>query len=320
MLFVTTTLISVSIPFVKSLPYFLGIVFLLTFGFFDGLFWGASLKKVPHGAWFPLGLGGLLCILMSFWHWGRTLEDKFDQNNTQRLGQVISTDLDEEGTSDGPVSAASISGERMHKVYVERGHGNVTELGRVPVIALFYRNDSAGRGVPHGFASFVRRYPALPQVVIFLSTRVVGVPHVPLEDRYVVTKVRTFDGFFTVTMRCASSSSPVRREHGLTSSAGYLDHAVPSILELVPYLQRLLTGTPERAAQIAQLAEAGLVTHVVPSYSIFSRQVPYRWWDWVRRLLVEDLYGRARVVFPDWSSAPNAAVADVLHVAVAASI
>ena len=205
-LFVTTTLISLSIPFVKGLPYFLGLVFLLTFGFFDGLFWGASLKKVPHGAWFPLGLGGLLCILMSFWHWGRTLEDKFDQNNTQRLGQVISSNLeaDVDVDGDGPVAAtssSSSSGERVHKVYVERGHGNVTELGRIPVIALFYRNDSAGRGVPHGFASFVRRYPALPQVVIFLSTRVVGVPHVPLEDRYVVTKVRSFDGFFTVTMR-----------------------------------------------------------------------------------------------------------------------
>lgn len=60
MLFVTTTLISVSIPFVKHLPYILGLAFFLFFGFLDGLFWGASLKKVPLGAWFPLGLGCLL--------------------------------------------------------------------------------------------------------------------------------------------------------------------------------------------------------------------------------------------------------------------
>lgn len=59
-LIVTTTLIAVAIPFVKHLPYIFGLTFLLFFGFLDGLFWGASLKKVPHGAWFPLGLGGIL--------------------------------------------------------------------------------------------------------------------------------------------------------------------------------------------------------------------------------------------------------------------
>ncbi|RXK34903.1 hypothetical protein M231_07837 [Tremella mesenterica] len=59
-LFVTTTLIALSIPCVKHLPIFLGIVWLIVFGFFDGIFWGASLKKVPHGAWFPLALGGAL--------------------------------------------------------------------------------------------------------------------------------------------------------------------------------------------------------------------------------------------------------------------
>ncbi len=36
---------------------------------------------------------------------------------------------------------------------------------------------------------------------IFLSTRVVAVPHVPLGDRYLITKVRSVQGFFAVTMR-----------------------------------------------------------------------------------------------------------------------
>jgi KUP system potassium uptake protein len=51
-LIVTTTLVAISIPFVKGLPYVLGIAFMVFFGFIDGCFWGASLKKIPHGALF----------------------------------------------------------------------------------------------------------------------------------------------------------------------------------------------------------------------------------------------------------------------------
>lgn len=57
-LIVTSSFIALSIVYVKKLPIVLGVGFFLVFGFFDGLFWGASLKKVPHGAWFPLGMGG----------------------------------------------------------------------------------------------------------------------------------------------------------------------------------------------------------------------------------------------------------------------
>ena len=85
-------------------------------------------------------------------------------------------------------------------------------------MAIFHRNDAANRGVPHSFVSFLQRYPALPEIVvrsrlsggqpqlsdqiqIFLSTRIVGVPHVPEEDRYIVNKVRSLQGFYGVTLR-----------------------------------------------------------------------------------------------------------------------
>lgn len=57
---VTTSLIAFQIPYVKQLPWLLGVTFFIFFGFLDGLFWGASLRKVPEGAWFPLSLG---CIM-----------------------------------------------------------------------------------------------------------------------------------------------------------------------------------------------------------------------------------------------------------------
>jgi len=79
-MFTTTVLISLQIRYVKQLPYILGIAFFLFFGFLDGkainrtlfrcsnipgLFWGASLKKVPQGAWVPLMIGLILSVFIS---------------------------------------------------------------------------------------------------------------------------------------------------------------------------------------------------------------------------------------------------------------
>ena len=78
----TTLLISFQFKYVKGLPLVCGVLFFLTFGFFDGkshrspivstftkmalmsiwlgLFWGASVKKIPEGAWVPLMIGIIL--------------------------------------------------------------------------------------------------------------------------------------------------------------------------------------------------------------------------------------------------------------------
>ncbi|WVQ71165.1 potassium uptake protein [Cryptococcus sp. DSM 104548] len=309
-LFVTTTLIALSIPFTKNLPYVLGAVFLLVFGFFDGLFWGASLKKVPQGAWFPLALGGALCAIMVFWAYCRILESSFEETNSQRLTRLLIPMS--QGPSElqftAPLSTASgfASGnddadigltffeptgtEREEEGPKDLGlvlpTGEIRGLTRVPVMAVFHRNE-AGKGVPYSFAKFLSHYPALPSVVVFLTIRVVGVPFVPHSDRYVVNKVRSLEGFFSVTMRM-----------------GYLDHTPPSTDDLV----HLITPLASRSASNASLAltrvssilkASKVVSHVVPQYVIRSKGGGNVVWSWVRRLLVEEIYARARVMWPD---------------------
>ncbi|ODO11951.1 potassium uptake protein [Cryptococcus amylolentus CBS 6273] len=312
-LFVTTTLIALSIPFTKNLPYVLGVLFLLVFGFFDGLFWGASLKKVPTGAWFPLALGGVLCIIMVFWAYCRLLESSFEESNSQRLTRLLipmphgPSEL--QFTSASLPSSASPSAhenddtdigltffeptgtEREDEGPKDLGlvlpTGEIRSLTRVPVMAVFHRNEG-GKGAPYSFAKFMSHYPALPSVVVFLTIRVVGVPFVPHSDRYVVNKVRSLEGFFSVTMRM-----------------GYLDRTPPSTDDLI----HLITPLASRSASNASLAltrvssilkASKVVSHVVPQHVIRSkggrRNVV---WNWVRRLLVEEVYARARVMWPD---------------------
>lgn len=70
---ITTFEIALSIFFVKRLPWVLGLLFFVAFGFVDALLWGAVAKKVPEGAWFSLTIGGVLWLIMLLWTWGTQL-------------------------------------------------------------------------------------------------------------------------------------------------------------------------------------------------------------------------------------------------------
>lgn len=47
---VTTSILAIAIVKLKHLPVFVALIYLVFSIFIDGLFWGASLKKVPHGS------------------------------------------------------------------------------------------------------------------------------------------------------------------------------------------------------------------------------------------------------------------------------
>ncbi|KAF5347446.1 hypothetical protein D9756_011104 [Leucocoprinus leucothites] len=88
-MFTTTALIALQTYYVKQMPIIIAVVFFTVFGFFDGLFWGASLKKVPAGAWVPLMIGLILLALMIFWNWAKGLEERFDVTSRQNLGRFL---------------------------------------------------------------------------------------------------------------------------------------------------------------------------------------------------------------------------------------
>ncbi len=143
---------------------------------------------------------------MVFWSWGRELEDSFDDANTQKLSHIIVTSSSSSTSAHTPTSRLPIStphrkvvgheedeiegmvvhdpnhdldseSEARHdenhiesELYLRKSDSSkLLKLQRIPVMAIFHRNDSAGRGVPHSFASFLQRYPAVPQVVVSLS-------------------------------------------------------------------------------------------------------------------------------------------------------
>ncbi|KAI0032636.1 potassium transporter [Vararia minispora EC-137] len=296
-MFTTTALVSLQVVFVKQRPIILAILLFLFFGFFDGLFWGASLRKVPMGAWVPLTIGCVLLLLMVFWNWAKGLEETFDSRSRRQLSDIIVGRTEEEETPEDDMEDARTLFCLASDGDEKGADEGRRELGRVPLLAVFHRM-AHEKGVPHSYISFIRQWPALPTFAIFLTVHVLPVAHVTLEERYVVKKLYSFPGFY-----------------GATYYLGYREEFAVEIDELVKRIDAVEAQVDPAHARniIPQLHDlARSHTHVVPYYEILAKEggagkiravVNY-----IRKLLIEDIYRRLRIMFPDtvnWIASPD---------------
>ncbi|KAH9163565.1 potassium transporter [Lactarius sanguifluus] len=334
-MFTTTVLIALQMRYVKFLPVIVSILFLGFFGFLDGLFWGASLKKIPHGAWVPLMLGVILLALMTFWTWAKGLEDRFDRKSRKRLeGFIVPEGAsviigESEKRESGEIVALQEQeqddGDRCNKTLYfvtpplpeTKGAGEGKErrvISRLPLLAIFH-GVSHERGVPPSFTSFLRQWPSLPTFGVFLTTRVLPVPHVDDVDRYVVSRVDVLPGFY-----------------GVMQYLGFRDETVLHIDNIVARIgefeeRHVEADVNKRAAvhrRVAQLQELAChPTHIVPHYTpksrgfVLGRLTPIA--SYFRRVLIEDIYGRLSIMFPE-GEAWLAPADEIIHVGVTATI
>jgi len=319
-MFTTSVLISVQMRYVKGLPLMFGISFFLFFGFLDGLFWGASLKKVPTGAWVPLMIGLILHSMMLFWTWAKGLEDRFDRKSRRRLdGFIVSKGaghMFEESEKRYETEIVQHSEDSNSTLYYVSppaldSAGEVEEhraLTRLPIFAIFH-GIAPEHGIPPSFTGFIQQWPALPRFGIFLTVSVLPVARVENGDRYVVGSVDSLPGFY-----------------GVLQYRGFRDEPVFDIDEIVMKINELetrkgLDGT-ERISNLL-MDHSRRPTHVVPHYAVRSRGVrlgritPVA--NYVRRVLIEEIYARLAIMFPE-SEGWVARADDIVHVGVTASI
>ncbi|KAJ6621773.1 potassium transporter [Mycena sp. CBHHK59/15] len=292
-MFSTTILLAVQMRWVKHWPVVVAIGYFILWGFFDGLFWGASLKKVPLGAWVPLMIGVILMTFMSLWTWAKGLEDKFDGENRQNLRHFIYPDIvndeeEDDGVEEENVKEKALKYHYMLDAHVDAAGNEKQPLVRLPTCAVFHKF-SHGQGAPHTFIGFIRQWPALPRVVIFLSVSVVPIAWVSKENRYGITKVRSVEGFY-----------------GVTAYLGFreeFDIRVGEIIEQICELElqmdpRQISGTVEQIRTVARST-----THIAPHYHVVSKTVDAGRFsfavNWVRRYLIEDIYRRLATMFPE---------------------
>ncbi|KAF7348337.1 hypothetical protein MSAN_01787700 [Mycena sanguinolenta] len=318
-MFSTTILLAVQMRWVKHWPAVVAFGYFVLWGFFDGLFWGAALKKVPLGAWVPLMIGVILMLVMSFWTWAKGLEDKFDGEHRENIRHFIIPDADqgEEDDDEDEIEEEEPGPEakvldlrynyRVGSVRGEKDLGETQPLARLPTCAVFHKI-TRGQGAPHTFIGFIRQWPALPRVVIFLNITVVPIARVSSEDRYVITKVRTVQGFYGVTAYLG-----FREKFDVRA-----DEIIEKICALEMHLDpRQIFGTVDQIR-----AAARSTSHIVPHYYVVSKKLdagrlsPVI--NWVRKYLIEDIYRRLATMFPETGN--WVAAEEIIHVGINATI
>ncbi|XP_011024762.1 PREDICTED: potassium transporter 4 isoform X1 [Populus euphratica] len=155
-MFVTTFLMALVIIFVWQKSVILAVLFLLFFGFIEGVYLSAALMKVPLGGWAPLVLSAIFMFIMYIWHYGTRKKYNFDLHNKVSLKWLL-------------------------------GLGPSLGIVRVPGIGLIY--SELATGVPAIFSHFVTNLPAFHKVLVFVCVKSVPVPYVSPEERFLIGRV-----------------------------------------------------------------------------------------------------------------------------------
>ncbi|GAA5828507.1 hypothetical protein JCM11251_000823 [Rhodosporidiobolus azoricus] len=325
---ITTVMIALSMVEMKHLPILLAVAYFVASGFIDGLFVGATAKKVPHGAWFPVGLAVLLTLLLLLWYWAKGLEDRFDRDNRRSLREIMrptamSGSDDEEMNEKGPLGMQEIEpvdgcGDRSRRGRSDLPTYAMTVGGasipRPHVFALFHNLSSLTcDGAPHSFTAFLRSYPALPQVIVFLTLRTLPVPHVSPADQILVERQRKYEGVYAATL-----SFGYRDQLDLSSLAKPLRDRIVA-------LETRSAATKDALKEVVAKIDAavsGAVTHILPRFHISADQSPSRnkLVRVIRTFLLEEIYRRVAVNFDPTDQYIFGAEAEVLRMSVTAVV
>lgn len=155
-MFVTTCLMVLVIIIVWEKSIYAAGSFLVIFGSIELLYISACLIKVPEGGWVPLVLSFIFMAIMYVWHYGTSKKYEFNLQNKVSMERILSL---------GP------------------GLG----IARVPGIGFIYTE--LVTGVPAIFSHFVTNLPAFHKVLVFVCIKSVQVPHVPLDERFLIGRV-----------------------------------------------------------------------------------------------------------------------------------
>lgn len=211
-MFLTTILLSTVMRVVWKLPIIVSVAFFLVFGIVDVAFLSATLLKVVNGGWFTLTLGVVLATIMLTWKWGSNIKFQYELNSKASFDDIFvpsnngspnpepdNEEAVQEKSSELIMRHSSSLSDIKPERNVFKLAGSGFQVSRLPGIGLFY--NPSGFGIPLTFEHFVQHFPAVPQILIFISIRPLAIPYVGEGDRLVVTKIKDYHGCYRVIAR-----------------------------------------------------------------------------------------------------------------------
>ncbi|RHZ60185.1 hypothetical protein Glove_357g24 [Diversispora epigaea] len=282
---ISTMLYAIVICVVFNFPVIVAIVFFLIFGFIDGAFLGSTLLKVKSGGWFTLAIAIFLLFIMLIWRWGTTLKVKYELRNKTRLDDIFASNFSEK-EKEVQESDSGHSDEILQTIERQRSEniqlqllGTGFPVNRLPGIGLFYKE--AGMGVPLSFCHFVRHFPAVPEILIFITIRPIPVPLVGEEDRLIVKKVGNYEKVYQVIGRYGYTENIYQGEEFITK-------LITAIYEIDPKTKTILENLKNE-----------VVTYVIGHQKLVARSNS-RWWKRAFLEIYSFLVKNSRQIYANW--------------------
>lgn len=237
----TTILLTLCFIFVYQVNIFVLAFFLLVFLPLEIVMVISNLKKIEHGAWFPIMMAGICFSFLCFWRWARARKVDHEFSSRARIDNVFpslrrtaqTVDLGR-GRSptrkDEDESREESVAEWNENLIVNSKFGELA-LKTYDGVAIIhcessYQNLMSPNTVPELYQRVVSSFASLPRIVIFCSKRALSVPVVPQDERVLLgpTKIQ---GHFRCVLRYGFTEEMVidkdLMQHILKSVPGYVE-------------------------------------------------------------------------------------------------
>ena len=206
-LLITTILLTVNMYVVYGLSWILPAGFLAIFGTLDLFWWVSTMKKIPHGAWFPLCVGVVVASLMLVWKYVTLRRKRFEHVNQISLanvfpivGEEVNIERVEEQKETKEVHMLSIQDAKPVRDSAQELFSSPVQ--RVPGLALYYTSiPNLPAKVPASFAKFLQHFPVMQEAFVFIHIRVSKVPRIAEEERLSLRPYANHPSFFKAIAR-----------------------------------------------------------------------------------------------------------------------
>ncbi|ODV78607.1 high affinity potassium transporter [Suhomyces tanzawaensis NRRL Y-17324] len=241
---VTSCLIALCMVYVYSWNILWAVLFITFFIPLEVIMVVSNLKKVVHGAWFPIMMAGLVFIFLSIWRWGQSRKVDYEFKQRVRIADVYPlfrkepqiVDLNLGGNR--PENNESLEVEETHiqedkQIKVSSRFG-ISNLSTHDGIAILYNDSSihnfnSPNTLPQVYAKIIDSFVSIPSIFIFCSTRTLSIPYVPNDERVLIASTR-IPGHYKCIVRFGFMEEIIIN-HELSAT----------ILESVPEIAELMT-------------------------------------------------------------------------------
>lgn len=220
---VTSSLMILCMIYVFEFPWYVPLIFCLIFVPLEMCLVIANLKKVPHGAWFPLMMCGIFFSFLVFWRYCRDktvrrqlearvrLADLYPDFKTKPRAEVVNLGnrfeevdgdlgvlISEQVESPVPDQPADV----FQRILSRYGIVNKTTY---PGVAIIYSDTpqqdvASPNTVPGVYSRILRDFASIPSIVIFCTVRVLSIPTVQPDERILVSSTKV-SGHFKCILR-----------------------------------------------------------------------------------------------------------------------